>query len=364
MRIWKTKEEFKKLFAEKAEVLFEKSVKELSGKEVYQIIANMIKDLISEDWIQTEKTYNRKKVRQVYYFSIEFLLGRLLNTNLLNCDAEDICRSGLKDMGFDLEEIFPEEPDPGLGNGGLGRLAALPELDERAAREREAQLLQAKQQTARRLQALLTRIEIHRELSSQLCAKADELGALSERHAWVKVLSDTAEGSFSGKERISLETYVQAARFERVLRRANVRLRVMSGEQYELVRRDTAGDLRSRSGLDLDVIDRYNDSRRPASSLSGGESFIASLCLALGLSDEIQATSGQAQLDTMFVDEGFGSLDETVLEQAMDALETLTESDRLVGIISHVGEIRQRVERQIRVSKTRDGGSTAEICLG
>ncbi len=124
MRIWKTKEEFKKLFAEKAEVLFEKSVKELSGKEVYQIIANMIKDLISEDWIQTEKTYNRKKVRQVYYFSIEFLLGRLLNTNLLNCDAEDICRSGLKDMGFDLEEIFPEEPDPGLGNGGLGRLAA------------------------------------------------------------------------------------------------------------------------------------------------------------------------------------------------------------------------------------------------
>ncbi len=138
----------------------------------------------------------------------------------------------------------------------------------------------------------------------------------------------------------------------------------MSGEQYELVRRDTAGDLRSRSGLDLDVIDRYNDSRRPASSLSGGESFIASLCLALGLSDEIQATSGQAQLDTMFVDEGFGSLDETVLEQAMDALETLTESDRLVGIISHVGEIRQRVERQIRVSKTRDGGSTAKIYLG
>jgi starch phosphorylase len=124
MRIWKTKEEFKKLFAEKAEVLFEKSVKELSGKEVYQIIANMIKDLISEDWIQTEKTYNRKKVRQVYYFSIEFLLGRLLNTNLLNCDAENICRSGLKDMGFDLEEIFLEEPDPGLGNGGLGRLAA------------------------------------------------------------------------------------------------------------------------------------------------------------------------------------------------------------------------------------------------
>ena len=124
MRTWKTKKEFKNLFIEKAEVLFEKSVKELSHKEVYQIIAAMIKDLVSDDWIQTEKIYNHKRVRQVYYFSIEFLLGRLLNTNLLNCGMEDLCRSALKDFGFDLDEIFPEEPDPGLGNGGLGRLAA------------------------------------------------------------------------------------------------------------------------------------------------------------------------------------------------------------------------------------------------
>ena len=84
----------------------------------------MIKDLVSDDWIQTEKIYNHKRVRQVYYFSIEFLLGRLLNTNLLNCDMEELCRSALQDFGFDLEDIFPEEPDPGLGNGGLGRLAA------------------------------------------------------------------------------------------------------------------------------------------------------------------------------------------------------------------------------------------------
>ena len=124
MRTWKTKKEFKKLFIEKAEVLFEKNVKELSHREVYQIIATMIKDLVSDDWIQTEKIYNHKRVRQVYYFSIEFLLGRLLNTNLLNCDMEELCRSALQDFGFDLEDIFPEEPDPGLGNGGLGRLAA------------------------------------------------------------------------------------------------------------------------------------------------------------------------------------------------------------------------------------------------
>ena len=124
MRTWKTKKEFKNLFIEKAEVLFEKTVKELSRKEVYQILAAMIKDLVSDDWIQTEKVYNHKRVRQVYYFSIEFLLGRLLNTNLLNCDVEKICRSALQDFGINLDEIIPEEPDPGLGNGGLGRLAA------------------------------------------------------------------------------------------------------------------------------------------------------------------------------------------------------------------------------------------------
>lgn len=124
MRAWKTKKAFKQLFLEKAEVLFEKPVKDLSRQEVYQILANMVKDLVSADWIKTENTYNKQKVRQVYYFSIEFLLGRLLNTNLLNCGMEKLCRSSLKDLGFDLDEIIPEEPDPGLGNGGLGRLAA------------------------------------------------------------------------------------------------------------------------------------------------------------------------------------------------------------------------------------------------
>ena len=105
MQTWKTKEEFKHLFIEKAEVLYEKPVKELSGKEIYQILAAMIKDLISGDWLQTRKIYHQRKSRQVYYFSIEFLLGRQLDSNLLNCDAEAVCRDGLRDLGFDLDEI-------------------------------------------------------------------------------------------------------------------------------------------------------------------------------------------------------------------------------------------------------------------
>ena len=117
----------------------------------------------------------------------------------------------------------------------------------------------------------------------------------------------------------------------------------------------------SQSGLELDVIDHYNGSERSVRTLSGGESFQASLSLALGLSDEIQSLAGGIRLESMFVDEGFGSLDESALEQAVQALAGLTEGNRLVGIISHVAELKERIDRQIVVTKERTGGSRAEI---
>ena len=124
MKSWKSKKAFKELFLEKAEVLFGKASRALNKQEVYRILVSMVQDLAADDWTKTVNTYDEKKVRQVYYFSIEFLLGRLLNVNLLNCEAETICRNALKDLGFNLDQILPEEEDPGLGNGGLGRLAA------------------------------------------------------------------------------------------------------------------------------------------------------------------------------------------------------------------------------------------------
>ena len=124
MKSWKSKKAFKELFLEKAEVLFGKAPRALNKQEVYRILVSMVQDLAADDWTKTVNTYDEKKVRQVYYFSIEFLLGRLLNVNLLNCEAETICRNALKDLGFNLDQILPEEEDPGLGNGGLGRLAA------------------------------------------------------------------------------------------------------------------------------------------------------------------------------------------------------------------------------------------------
>ena len=158
-----------------------------------------------------------------------------------------------------------------------------------------------------------------------------------------------------------LETYILMTYFDRIIARANTRFMVMSGGQYELKRRKEADDKRSQTGLELDVIDHYNGTERSVKTLSGGESFKASLSLALGLSDEIQSSAGGIRLDTMFVDEGFGSLDEESLNQAIRALLTLTEGNRLVGIISHVAELKERIERQIVVTKEKSGGSAVKI---
>ncbi|MBR4425568.1 MAG: SMC family ATPase, partial [Oscillospiraceae bacterium] len=155
--------------------------------------------------------------------------------------------------------------------------------------------------------------------------------------------------------------YIQMTCFDRVIARANTRLMRMSGGQYELKRRKEAENNRSQSGLELDVIDHYNGTERSVKTLSGGESFLASLALALGLSDEIQSTVGGVQLDAMFVDEGFGTLSEEALDQAMRALRGLAEGKRLVGIISHVSDLKNRIDRQIVVTKDPSGGSRATI---
>ena len=137
----------------------------------------------------------------------------------------------------------------------------------------------------------------------------------------------------------------------------------MTSGQYELKRCSAAGDYRSQSGLELDVVDHYNGSSRSVRTLSGGESFMASLCLALGMADEIQSSAGGVRLDTMFVDEGFGSLDEEALQQAMRAIHNLAEGQRLVGIISHVAELKAQIDRQIVVTKGKTGGSQVKIVL-
>ncbi len=184
---------------------------------------------------------------------------------------------------------------------------------------------------------------------------------LEKEYADVKSLYDTAAGMVSGKEKIALETYIQAAYLDRITRRASTRLMAMTSGQYELIRKTEGSNFKTQSGLELDVVDHYNGTTRSVKTLSGGESFKAALSLALGISDEIQSSSGGIRLDSMFVDEGFGSLDEESLEGAIRELNKLTEGKRIVGIISHVNELKERIDKKIVVSKAKCGGSTVKI---
>lgn len=194
--------------------------------------------------------------------------------------------------------------------------------------------------------------------------KQQLLSTLEAEYGWIKALSDTANGTLNGKRKIELETYIQMNYFDRIIRRANLRLLTMSNGQYELKREADGNNKRGKSGLELNVIDHYNGSERSVKTLSGGESFEASLALALGLSDEVQSAAGGIHLDTMFIDEGFGSLDEEALSQAVRALNSLSENNRLVGIISHVSDLKEMISKKIIVTKNklRQGpGSTVTI---
>ncbi|MDO4485273.1 MAG: SMC family ATPase [Bacillota bacterium] len=237
------------------------------------------------------------------------------------------------------------------------------EIDIEAENAEKSALSIKKEKLNREIKEITVRISTNDTALEKIREMSCRLSELEKKWGWMKALAGTANGNVAGKEKIMLETYVQMTYFDRILARANTRLMVMTDGQYELIRRRVSENNRSKSGLELDVIDHYNGTRRSVRSLSGGESFKASLSLALGLSDEIQAQAGGIRLDTMFVDEGFGSLDDESLQQAIKALAGLADSNRLVGIISHVSELKSRIDKQILVTKERSNGSRVEILV-
>lgn len=234
-------------------------------------------------------------------------------------------------------------------------------------RDTSSAALMQKELKAKKEEVLALQKTVHTRRSANLLSlnnirlKAEDIKNVEEKWMWVKNLSDTANGNLNGKEKVMLETYIQMTYFDRIINRANIRFLVMSGGQYELRRRTEAENNRSQTGLELDVIDYYNGTQRSVKTLSGGEAFKASLSLALGLSDEVQSSAGGIKLDTMFVDEGFGALDEESLSQAFKALSSLAEGNRLVGIISHVKELKDRIDNKIVVTKEKDGKSRAYV---
>ena len=265
--------------------------------------------------------------------------------------------------------------------GELQALESQLKCSKKGNLEEETEQFQRLQEKKRNLQKqrdyISSRLEKNEDALYHIKEKSGMLEEKRIEYGWMKALNDTANGRQNEKGKVMLETYVQMAYFERILEYANMRLEVMTGGQYTLIRKKDAENNKSQSGLDLEVIDHYNGSVRHVKTLSGGEAFKASLCLALGLSDEIQATAGGVRLDTMFVDEGFGSLDEESLAQALQVLSSLsgekfdlkegqTESvrgcgNRLVGIISHVDELKHKIPKQILVTKSKTGYSKAKI---
>ena len=165
----------------------------------------------------------------------------------------------------------------------------------------------------------------------------------------------TASGNLPGKPKINFEQYIQTNYFDMVVQEANKRFMKMTDSRFQLIRKESSYKISDKIALELEVIDYYNGKKRDVKSLSGGEAFKASLCLALGLSDIIQNYSGGVQVETLFIDEGFGSLDSESREQAIDTLNQLADGNKLIGIISHVSELQERIDKKIIVEKGING---------
>ena len=243
----------------------------------------------------------------------------------------------------------------------VSQLEGASEYDLAALQAGRNQAAEAHNALAHSQNEVSARLVQNKRYLEQIDKTVGALGEQLRKRAWIKNLSDTANGGLSGQGKVMLETYVQASYFDRIVNRANIRFRILSNGQYELVRRIEAANNRSQSGLDLNVLDHSSGKQREVKTLSGGESFLASLSLALGLADEVQSSAGGIQLDTMFVDEGFGSLDDESLKLAINTLQSLAGENRLVGIISHVNELEHKIDKIVRVKKDENKISRVSI---
>lgn len=331
---------------------FEKSIKEvsqmqnenaLSSKELETTITGL---KVREKELKKSLTYESKEKALEHIKKLE-LEKEAIDKAYKDADAKARdCEKKVQDLTGQIAALSK--------NLAKGKSENLEELEER-----RSDLNKEYTDNNKLLSLVKNRIDNNKELKTKLLSLGTELETLEHELTYKKIISQTANGNLSGKAKIMLETYIQRSFFDRIINRANVRFMTMSGGHYELVRRDE-DNIKSQSGLELDVIDHYNGGTRSVRTLSGGESFMASLSLALGLSDEIQRSAGGIQLDTMFVDEGFGSLDDATLDQAISSLASLSEGNRLVGIISHVGELKERIDKQLVVTVTQGKGSFIE----
>jgi len=207
--------------------------------------------------------------------------------------------------------------------------------------------------------AIYSKYTMNSQILNSLNSDSEVVKKQIKLYSILEELYKTASGNLSGKKRIEFEQYVQAAYFDMILIEANKRLVKMTSSRFELVRKENSAKISDKIGLDLEVIDNYTGKRRDVKSLSGGESFKAALSLSLGVSDVIQSYSGGVVVDTLFIDEGFGSLDVESREQAINTLNLLTDNNKLIGIISHVTELKERIDKKIIIEKAPDGSKVS-----
>ncbi|GEC07087.1 nuclease SbcCD subunit C [Streptomyces spinoverrucosus] len=248
-----------------------------------------------------------------------------------------------------------------LAEADTAAAAQRPPADLAAAEEAAAAAEQRVRDAASACDAATRRCAELDRLSARAAAGVRRLAPLREEYDRVARLAALAAGTSAENERrMRLESYVLAARLEQVAAAATVRLQRMSSGRYTLVHSDDRSG-RGRSGLGLHVVDAWTGRERDTSTLSGGETFFASLALALGLADVVTDEAGGVRLDTLFIDEGFGSLDDQTLDEVLDVLDALRERDRSVGIVSHVADLRRRIHAQLEVVKGRSGSVLRQL---
>ena len=323
------KEDANKMIKNKTLLNNTKDVKEINDKEYKEKYADFIETIKmlgfknEEDY--KENSLSEEEITKIKEKIEKYKEEKISNKTKLDALDKEISKKEIVDVSKDEEQ-----------------------LEEFINKQKEQKKIQLK---------LKSNLDSNEKFDKALQKTATLLKEQMIKVAKIDELSKLASGTAVGKRRIAFEQYVQATYFEMIINEANKRLISMTDNRYMLLRKKSSDKISEKMALDLDVLDNYNGKIRDVKSLSGGESFKAALALALGLSDVIQSYSGGVVIDTLFIDEGFGTLDMESREQAINTLIKLAGDNKLIGIISHVTELKERLDKKIVVSKTQNGSN-------
>ncbi|MCR4657716.1 MAG: SMC family ATPase [Lachnospiraceae bacterium] len=312
-----------------------------SGRASLETLEDSLKKEKKEEEDRREKL--KEAITGNNFVSLEDMLGSVLTESEIQKADEEI-NDHRREAAANKAQLADAEKD------AKGRTV----IDVGSLKEQcEAQLKEV-ESGREAVNAIRNRLNGNEDKLEKISSQEAQLEKARKENSLCTRLYSLVRGT-TGNGKITLEQYIQAAGFDGIIVAANRRLLPMSDGQYELFRREDPPGKKSNNFLDLEVLDNYTGHRRPVGNLSGGESFKASLSLALGLSDTVSSNMGGIQMDALFVDEGFGTLDRKSIEGAMDALINLSGTKKLVGIISHREELMENIPQQIRVKKTREG---------